>query len=401
MTLDGGAKWEKFSSGMPTIPVRDIQIQRRENDLVAASFGRGFYVLDDYSALREIDKDTLQQEASLFETRDALWYFQRQVLGARKKGSQGDDLYVADNPPYSAVLTYHLAEGYPTLEKQRQSAEKELLDAGRAVRFAGWDAVEAERREAVPALKLVIRDAAGNVIRRIDAPADKGFHRVAWDLKHPYYGSVETPPNWQGLAPTGFPVIPGDYSAELVLFKDGKARSLDKPVTFAVKRMYEPTLAGADLEDVDAFWKEYSALSGRVSAARYALSDAMETVTTMQQMLAATALAPGELDARVHALQQALYDLEEGLTGHKSRDEIGDYDVHRVTDWLGHAGMGVSNSSYGPTASHRRSLAYATSEFAPLQQRLSAILEQEIPALRKALREAGAPWGAGQPVPSL
>lgn len=401
MTLNGGASWEKFSAGIPTIPIRDIQIQRRENDVVAASFGRGFFVFDDYSALRELDADALEQRAKLFETRDAHWYFPRQDLGARKKGSQGDDLYVAENPPFGAVLSYHLADGFPTLEKQRQAVEKTALDDGKAVRFAGWDAVESERREAAPALKLVIRDADGNVIRRLDAPTAKGFHRVAWDLRHPYYGSVETPNNWQGLPPSGFMVMPGTYSAELVLMKDGNAQRLDDPVSFDVKRMYEPSLEGTSLADATAFAKEYSTLYGRYSAATYSLADAMETLDTMDKMLAATAAAPGDLDARVHALRQELYAIEEGLSGNKTRGEIGEYDIHRVNDWLSHASGGVSRSSYGPTPAHKRSLGYAKQVFEPLRDRLMTVIDDVIPKLRKDLRSAGAPWGAGQPVPGF
>ena len=400
MTLNGGDSWEKFSAGMPTISIRDIQIQRRENDLVAASFGRGFFVLDDYSALRELDGDTMSGEAELFETRDAHWFFPRQTLGATKRGSQGDQLYVAENPPFGAVLTYHLGEGFPTLEKQRQDAEKKVLDDGGEVGFAGWDAVEAERREAAPALKLLIRDASGEVIRRIDAPAEKGFHRVAWDLRHPYYGSVETPNNWQGLPPSGFMVIPGTYSAELVLMKDGKARSLDEPVSFDVVRMHKPALEGATMEEMDAFYKEYSALYRQVSAARYALADAVEDVETLQKMLAATAAAPGDLDARLHDIRQELYDIDQALTGDKSRGAIGDYDVHNVTSWLSHAYNGVDNSSYGPTPSHRRSLEYAAEVFAPIREQLNQILDSELPALREDLENAGAPWGRGQAIPA-
>ncbi|MDP5052419.1 MAG: glycosyl hydrolase, partial [Congregibacter sp.] len=400
MTLNAGETWEKFSAGMPTIPIRDIQIQRRENDLVAASFGRGFFVMDDYSALRNVSAEALKQEAALFDPRDADWYFPREVLGATKRGSQGDDLYVAENPPFGAVLTYHLSEGFTTLEQQRQRAEKAQLEAGEQVSFAGWDAVEAERRQAVPAVKLVIRDAGGEVIRRLDAPADKGFHRVAWDLRHPYYGSVEEPPNWQGLAQTGFMVVPGTYSAELVLVQDGQSRVLDKPVSFEVKRMYEPALAGASMDEVDGFWKAYSAVSGQVSAARFSLDDAMESVATMQQMLAATAVAPGDLDQRLHALHQELYEIDEALTGNKSVAEIGNYELHRVTSWLSHASGGVSSSSYGPTPAHRQSLAYAAQVFAPVRARLSEVIAKDIPGLRKELRAAGAPWGAGQPIPS-
>ena len=57
----------KLSGGAPTISFRDVTIQRRENDLVAASFGRGFFVLDDYSALRDISVEALDNEALLFE----------------------------------------------------------------------------------------------------------------------------------------------------------------------------------------------------------------------------------------------------------------------------------------------------------------------------------------------
>ena len=402
MTLDGGENWEKFSAGMPTISIRDIQIQRRENDVVAASFGRGFFVLDDYTALRQLSQDVVEAEATLFSTRDADWFFPRSVLGATKRGTQGDQLYVAENPPFGAVLTYHLRDGFPTRETLRQDAEKAVLDDGGKVAFAGWDAVEAERREVAPTLNLVIRDADGNVIRRLDAPADKGFHRVAWNLRHPYYGSVETGPNWQGLPPSGFMVRPGTYSAELVLLKDGESRSLDGPVSFDVVRLYENTaLAGASMEDVDAFWKALSAMYAQYSAASYLLDDTVEDIDTMRAMLAATPVAPGDIDAKLHALRQELYDLDQALSGDKSRAQVMDTDIHRVGNWLSHARNGVDDSSYGPTPSHRKSLQYATEAFAPVRERLKAITEVELPALRQRLLDAGAPWGRGQSIPGL
>ncbi|MEM6300114.1 MAG: glycosyl hydrolase [Pseudomonadota bacterium] len=399
MTLDAGENWHKLAAGMPTIPIRDLQIQRRENDLVAASFGRGFFVLDDYSPLRALETDTLEKEAVLFESRDALWYFQRGVLGSTRRGTQGDQLYAADNPPFGAVLTYHLGEGFPTLEAIRQKAEGEALKAGDQVSFVGWEAVEAERREQEPKLHIVVRDSGGQVVRRIDAPAAKGFHRVAWDLRHPYYGSVETPNNWQGLPPSGFLALPGTYSAELVLIKDGESRVLADPVSFEVKRLYEPALAGADLAEVGAFWKEYATLSGQVSGARYALEDAVESVATMQKMLALTAAAPGEMDATLHQLRQELYDIDQALTGDKSRDAVGDYDAHHVTDWMAHAYSGVARSSYGPTPSHRRSFGFAKEAFAPLRAQLNEIIETKLPMIRQQLLEMGAPWGAGQKIP--
>jgi len=400
VSFNGGDSWAKFSAGMPTISIRDLQIQRREDDLVAASFGRGFFVLDDYSALRELAGDTLEQEAVLFPTRDADWYFERGVLGATRKGSQGDQLYVADNPPFGAVLTYHLAEGFPTAEKQRQEQEKAALKDNKAVKFPGWDSVIAEQRETAPALKLVIKNSDGQVIRRIEAPTKKGFHRVAWDLRHPYSGSVETPPNWQGLPPSGFMAIPGQYSAELVLIKDGASRVLDGPVSFAVNRLYEPALKGAPLEEVNAFWTELAQVSGQVSAATYALDDAVEDVEILYKMLAASATSPGDLESTLHQLRQELYVLEEALSGNQSKGSIGAYDEHRITSWLWHAYGGVSDSTYGPTPAHRQSLDNAKTSFAPVRDRLNSIMNEELPAIRRALNERGAPWGRGQAIPA-
>jgi hypothetical protein len=396
MSRDAGGRWEKLDGGMPTIAIRDIQIQRRENDLVAASFGRGIFILDDYTPLRQLQDDSLEQEALLFGTRDAHWYFQREVLGSTAQAYMGDGLYVADNPPFGAVLTYRLAEGFPTREARRQEAEKARLQDGKSVRFAGWEAVEAERRETPPALQLVIRDDAGSVIRRLDAPVTRGFHRVAWDLRHPFHGPIETPPNWEGLPPTGLLAQPGRYTAELQLLRDGAARRLGDVVSFEVERLYTPALPGAPLQEVHAFWREFAALSGQVSAARYALEDAVEAVETLQQMLLAAPAAPGDLDAALHSLRQELHDLDSALSGNRSKAAVGDYNPHTVGSWLWHVSGGVSSSSYGPTAAHLRSFGYAKAAFQPLRARLNAIIEDELPTLRVRLQEAGAPWGAGQ-----
>ncbi|NNL88454.1 MAG: glycosyl hydrolase, partial [Marinicaulis sp.] len=73
-TVDGGGRWTELDGGVPTISFRDVVIQRRENDLVAASFGRGFFILDDYSPLRDVSAEALDNEALLFPGRRAWWY---------------------------------------------------------------------------------------------------------------------------------------------------------------------------------------------------------------------------------------------------------------------------------------------------------------------------------------
>ena len=400
VTLNGGAQWQKLNGGMPTISIRDIQIQRRENDLVAASFGRGFFVLDDYSLLRSLASEDKMPEATLFETRPAHWYFERPVLGATRKGSQGDQLYVADNPPFGAVISYYLRDGYPTQTAARQEIESERLEAGNTVAFPGWDVVEAERRETAPALRIMIRDEDGSVIKRLDAPTAKGLHRMAWDLRHPYYGSVETPPNWQGLSPSGFMVKPdADYTAELALIVEGEARLLSGPVTIRVNRMTSPALQGADIDEVMAFWDELARTGGQVSAAQYALSDIFEDINTLHKVLESSGVAPGAFEQKLAALKAEAYELDRALTGDKSKGEVGDYDVHRITSWLWHAQGGVANSTYGPTPAHRVSLTNAQEALAPVATAINRMMNDDLPRLRRELMAEGAPWGRGQTVP--
>ena len=123
-TIDGGDQWVKLKGNVPTISFRDLAIQKRENDLIGASFGRSFFVLDDYSALRHINPDQLKEEATLFPTRDAWWYIPRPSSTFWGKGSQGASYFLAPNPPFGAVFTYYLSEGYSTKKTARKKNEK-------------------------------------------------------------------------------------------------------------------------------------------------------------------------------------------------------------------------------------------------------------------------------------
>ncbi|MCB0747923.1 MAG: glycosyl hydrolase, partial [Ignavibacteriae bacterium] len=112
-TLNGGEEWIKLKGGIPNISFRDLAIQRREIDLVCASFGRGFYIFDDYSFLREIKTEELKkQEAELYVGRKAYSYFERPGQGFDEKGDQGAGYFTAPNPPFGETFTYYLKEDY-------------------------------------------------------------------------------------------------------------------------------------------------------------------------------------------------------------------------------------------------------------------------------------------------
>ncbi len=124
-TVDGGQKWVQLKGGLPTIAIRDIVVQARESDVVVATFGRGFYVLDNITPLRQTKPELLQQNSTFFPVKDPLLYIERLPLGLPKHGFEGDAFYTADNPPFGATFTYYLKEKLKTKKEQRQEAEKE------------------------------------------------------------------------------------------------------------------------------------------------------------------------------------------------------------------------------------------------------------------------------------
>jgi photosystem II stability/assembly factor-like uncharacterized protein len=392
-TIDGGKKWIKLAGGVPTISFRDLAIQRRENDLIGASFGRGFYIFDDYSVLRHVSENQLKQEATLFPVRKTWWYIQRElgVIG-------GASHYRAPNPPYGAVFTYYLKEEIKTKKALRKEKEKNQIKNKQAVTFPGWDKVEAERRQEEPLLWLTVQDNEGNVVRRIKAANKKGFHRIAWDLRLPPTDAVRNAADLNGDQ-IGAMVAPGNYTVTLSKNVDGNVTNLSKPVPFTVEQLFKGALAGADPKETAAFWKETARLNKSTSAASRMLAKALERVTLLQKALIRTVAAPGNLDSELHRIKQSLLTLDEQLNGNRSKWQMGEKNKPTIASRQEVASWGTFYSTYGPTPLHKRSLEIAATEFQELKKKLDIIINQDIPKIEDALKAAGAPWIDRQPIP--
>jgi photosystem II stability/assembly factor-like uncharacterized protein len=400
-TVDGGARWVELTGGVPTISFRDLAIQRREDDLLGASFGRGFFVLDDYSPLRAVDEAQLASGALLFPPRDAWWYVPRRPYGDDTPGpaDQGASFYVAPNPPFGAVFTYYLAEERTQRAKTRQEADKKLAEAGADTPFPPFETLEAERREAEPKLLLLVRDASGALVRRLEAPAAKGFHRVAWDLRHPAPDAVTSnkPPEGD-FVPRGALAAPGRYTVELAELLGGETKPLAGPAGFEVKPLRTGKLPGAPLAEVSAFGLELDAFERELDAAGETLDRAAERLELLALALARSKAGP-ELDRDWHALRQELFDLEVALRGEPRKNELSVPTPPTISGRLQVARIGVAFSTYGPTPTHRRSLALAREEYARFEPRLRALVETKIPGFEHELEAIGAPWTPGRPLP--
>jgi photosystem II stability/assembly factor-like uncharacterized protein len=398
-TVDGGARWVKLSGGVPNIPFRDLAIQKRENDLVGATFGRGFYILDDYTPLRDVTEEMLEEAVTLFPVRKTWWYLQKRPLGGSKKATQGAAFFVADNPPFGAVFTYYLKDGIKTRTQARRKSEKEIEKEGGDTPYPGWDEIKKEAREEDPAILLTVRDAGGNVVRRLTGPAKSGFHRVAWDLRYPSTRPWRPKQPGQERRPwedSGSLAAPGTYTVTLAKRVDGEVVELGMKQEFEVVRMREGTLPGASPEELVAFRREVDAVRREASGANAAIEEAKKALTGIKEALMRSTVGDTSLDDEARALEARLLDLDERLNGERRRGRMGDPGPVSISRRLDVASMGTGSSTYGPTPTHVESFEIGKAEFAELETELDRLLGVDLPALKEKLDDAGVPWTPGR-----
>jgi hypothetical protein len=399
-TVDGGKNWTQLTGGMPTIQVRDLTIQKRENDLVVATFGRGFYILDDFTSLRNISSATLAGESALFPVRPALMYVPSSPMGGREKAAQGHAFFTAPNPPFGAVFTYYLRREIKTMKKLRQDREKGISKSGGDVFYPSWDSLKTEDREEEPTMLLTVSDADGNVVRRISGPVTAGFQRVAWDLHYPSSEPINlNPPEelnpWQA-PPTGPMAAPGTYTVSLAKRVDGKVTPLGEPVRFEAAPLDNASLPAKDREAVLAFQRKTARLQRAVLGAIRAAEEAQIRINGIKKALDDTPGARPELSDAARSLDRRLKDLMVDLTGDQvksSRNEPTPPSIRqRVQD--------IVESHWRATAetpqTSREAYEIAGTQFGQTLAKLKTLIETDLAKLESDAEAAGAPWTPGR-----
>lgn len=393
VTVDGGEKWMQLKNGVPTISFRDITIQRRENDLVAASFGRGFFVLDDISPLREMTAEKLQQKGALFSTRKALWYRPKSIVS-----SQGSNDYRAKNPAFGAVFTYHLSESFGSKMGDRKKAEGKLSKEGKDIPFPGWDALDAEKTEEKGSTWLIVKDSNGDMVRRVKGNSGKGLHRTNWDLRYASTSSRRPSPNQRGRGWGGAIALPGTYTVTLAQMVNGEMTVLDGPSEFEVVPLRKGALEGASPKEKAAFREQMTQLSKEMSLVTYMFEESKNRVRGMEASISRADDDISSLANQLHALKQKMTEMEMMFGGSPSKKEVGEKNRPNMRSrmFLGYRGL---NSMYGPTAMQKKSVSIAEQELAEMMPKVKKLYEEEIPNMERALMAAGAPWIEGMVMP--
>lgn len=390
-TVDAGKHWVELSGDVPTISFRDVKIQRHENDLVAGSFGRGIFILDDYSPLRMVSEKALEQEALLFAARDALWY----IPDGMHTDSHGDFEYRAKNPEFGATFTYYLRDGFKSPKQTREDQEKKDLKKGKKPLYPEWDEIEAELRTADPTVYLIIKDTQGNIVRKVNANAKKGMHRVTWDLRYPSANALGTGPSFFG--DTGPLVAPGEYSAALYANVAGKVTSLAPAVSFNVKPLHQENESGSVTpEQRSQIIREVESLRRQVSTASSQVKELKDQLKSIRTAMDRSTAATGDLEDKYHQLRTAVFAAEEILYGQKSRSGMGSTPAS-VSDRLFMIEFARANT-WGITTTQKQQMGFVKDALGRLQPQLNTLMNKEFPTLKSALVNAGAPWIPSGPV---
>ena len=401
-TIDNGVNWVQLKSGLPTIAVRDITIQERESDLVIATFGRGFYIMDDYSPLREVSEDLKEKDAAIFPIKDALMYIQ-----TSGKSNQGSTYFTSPNPAFGATFTYYLKEAPKTKKQLRKDTEKDLFKEGKPIPQPTWREVDLEGKEEKSHLIFTIYDAGDNVVRQLTTSPSKGLKRINWDLRYSMPTSVSVSGSFSPVAGGsgsgrrgggGILAMPGTYKVGLKMWHEGELSNLVDPVEFTCKKLNNTTLPAENYKENVEFAQKVSKLAIAVVGTGRMIRETTSKVEHIKQAIYSTPGASQELMNKARALAVELEKLNfkmNGTAAKASGEEVPPEQV-ALNARLGSITYTHMGSTSGITSTEKQGYEILKAEFPPVLDALKRIVEIDIPALESELTKIGAPWTPGR-----
>ncbi len=396
-TVDGGKEWIKLKNGIPTEMVMSLTIQSRENDLVVSTFGRGIYILDDYTPLRYMSKETLKKEAHIFPIKDALMFIEAYPLG--QPGFHGANFYTAPNPKIGAVFTYYLKDDIKTLKEKRRDEEKEKQKKKENIKYPAYNTLLSETEEPKPYLLFTVTNEQGDVIRKIKAEPKKGVNRLVWDFRYNPFTPVSLKPfdtSNPFIEPDlGYMVVPGKYKVSLSKFQDGKFTELVPPQEFVCRSLNNTTLPVNDRQALDKFNKKVAELTRAISGADEYRKSLDEKIKYFKKAVIDGAGVPDELYNTVIKIQKELDDFNRKLNGDPLIVQYEGGSPTSVKQRVDIVTSALWNTTAAPTTTYIQSYEAAANQFGGLLTKLKSI-DGEVKTLESKLEKYGAPYTPGR-----
>ena len=398
-TTDGGEKWLPLKSGLPVISVKDITIQKRENDLVIATFGRGFYILDNYTPLRYSDKNTLDKDAYIYPIKDALMF-----IKASSGGSLGSTYFKSPNADFGAVFTYYVKDVPKTLKQERKEIEKKIFKEGKPIPQPCDSLLFAEKEEIAPYLVFTITDDMGNIVRKINTAAGKGIQRLVWDLTFPSLSPVDKVEKFDPVAKSRGSnlVMPGKYKVGLALVSRLGIKNLVEPVEFNTVPLRNTTLPIDDRNELIAFQQESNELARTISGTNKLLTDLLEKIKSIKQALINTPAAPQELFAKANDIYFKLRSIAGKFERESDSPSAEENSPSQVTinERMNVLAYTHWRSTSNITQNEKNAYAAIMEQFPPLLESLKSIYNVDIKQIETEMEKYKAPYTPGR-IPEL
>ena len=398
-TVDGGSQWTQLKNGLPVVAVRDLEIQKRENDLVLATFGRGLYILDDYTPLRNLKKDDLAKEAWFAPIKDAWLYNETRYWGSPLKGFQGENFFSTPNPKVGSVFTYYLKEDLKTMKEKRKEMEKEKIKAGQPVFYPSADSIRMEDNYPDPYLVFAVTDENGRMVRKLKTTAKKGINRITWDFRYNSPGPVNfntpDPTNPYDVAEIGYAAMPGTYKVSLSKFEDGKRTEIVPAQSFKVNSLNAATLPAKDKKALDDFCKKVSDIRRAVGSADSYREELLNKIKFIKKAIIETPVAMPDAVLQVNTIEKRMAELNTKLNGDASLARREFETPPSISSRIGAIENTLWITSSAPTQTFVQGYEIASRQFTPVLEELKK-LDGEIKKLEDVLEQNKAPYTPGR-----
>lgn len=368
-SLNRGKSWSKWTHGFPTVPVRDLAVHPRENDLIIATHGRSLFVIDDISPLREISEQVVEKKLHLFKVPDA-HQFQRGSLTSYM--CPGDTMFQGENKTFGASITYHLIPS----EEEKQDSEKsedQSSDQDRSPGRSGQNGSQVD---------IIIQNNEGNKVAEIKGTEEKGWNRVYWNFRETPEDDSEESGRSRNRR-YGMEVLPGEYKVKI---KYGEQEETD---SFEIKT--DPRI-GIDLgvlKENYLMGKKAQELTETVSEASSRIEETQKALKTIRQQL-----QPSEnenkkaLVKEAKNLEEKLKELSEILDPTPSKQGIADRSAGLQRQVMS-AVWGIMGAGYKPiTQAARVKYEKASTKLQDFLEKFNPVFQEDVENFKKLLSES-------------
>jgi photosystem II stability/assembly factor-like uncharacterized protein len=396
---NGGGTWTQLKGGLPPVAIKDMEIHKRDNDLVVATFGRGYYVLDDITPLRNLAAADLSKTAFISPVRNSWMFIESYPLGIRGKGFMGESYWNAPNPKPGAMFTYWLKDDLKTLREKRRETEAERIKKNETVYYPSIDSLRMEDAQPAPFILFTITDENGNAVRRMRTTAKKGMNRITWDFRTDAKGAVSFTPfdesNAFASPDQGVMVTPGTYYVSMSKFENGEVTELVKAQPFKTEALSMVGMSEAERKTLKDFGNKALELYRVIEGTDAYRADLVNRLRFLKEAAVLTPAVNASVLKDITALEMRLREVNKIMNGDAtllSRE----FDApSSINERLGRIIGGVVSTTMPATTTFQTSYNEAVKDFTPLYAEIKSIAEA-VNRIETTLERNKAPYTPGR-----